>query len=137
MFTYFCFKWILGLFLRPTIFFIKIRIKNKWYFIQYLSVFRKHYNVFHIHICEVHICFSFQKNKGNLDNGNLRSVWTLFLLIMLIVLFHPSPFGIIKIITCFSRFELCFRTKSRQIFSLLAYKTWIVIARLFFSIFFQ
>ena len=50
---------------------------------------------------------------------------------------HPSPFGIIKIITCFSRFELCFYTKAGYIFCFLTYKTLKAIVTLFFSIFFQ
>ena len=46
-------------------------------------------------------------------------------------------FEIIKIITCFSRFEFCFETYAWYIFSFLAYKTLRAIVTLFFSIFFQ
>ena len=45
-----------------------------------------------------------------------------------------SPFGLIKRITCFSRFELCFKTLAGYIFS---FKTLRAIVVLFSSNFFQ
>ena len=47
------------------------------------------------------------------------------------------PFEIIKRITCFSRFELCFETYAGCTFSFLGYKTFRAIVTLFFSNFFQ
>ena len=50
---------------------------------------------------------------------------------------HFSPFGIIKRIYCFLRFELCFKTEGGYIFSFLLWKTLRSIVTLFFSNFFQ
>ena len=66
----------------------------------------------------------------------------LFLLIMLIVFFfarycHPFPYGIIKRMTYFSRFELYFETSAVYIFSILGYKTLRAIVRSIFSNFIQ
>ena len=48
-----------------------------------------------------------------------------------------SPSEIIKKISCFSQFELCFETKAGYIFSFLSYETLKEIVTLFFSSFSQ
>ena len=50
---------------------------------------------------------------------------------------HLSPFAIVKGITCFSRFELCFETQVAYIFLFLPCKTFRAIFSFFFSNFFQ
>ena len=60
--------------------------------------------IYEIHVCLIH----------NWDNKNDRGTLALLLLLILIVFYtisyHLSPFGIIKRISCFSRFELFFET---------------------------
>ena len=92
----------------------------------------------------IQVCFLFQRNESNLNSTNhFHALKKLFLLTMLQIFFnarqpHPSLIGIIKRITCFSCFELCFEKQyAGFIFSFLAYKTLRAIIRLFFSIFFQ
>ena len=61
------------------------------------------------------IVFCCKNLKVNTGNNNQRSVFTLFLLmIQVIVLLQNNailfPFGVIKRLTYFSRTELCFQT---------------------------
>ena len=63
-------------------------------------------------------CFLLGKNEGNSDNKNHHGVLMLFLLIMQVIFelqyfeLHPSLFGIIERMICFSRFEFSFETKT-------------------------
>ena len=67
---------------------------------------------------EIPVCFLSGKNEGNSGNKNHHGVLMLFLLIMQVIFelqyfeLHPSLFGIIERMICFSRFEFCFKTKT-------------------------
>ena len=93
MFTYFCCEWTFRIiFTSINLFYyiVMIRLNNKWCFIMFLilikflyfSVFRRHNYITKI----FYILFLLRKNEGNSDNKNHRDVYTLFLLIMAIVL---------------------------------------------------
>ena len=123
MFTYFWCKWIFRIiFTYISLFYytLKILINNKWCILRffilvkflYFSVFRRHYNVTKIFIFtyfflwDSSLCFVL-KEWNNLDNKNHHYSLMFFRFFRLVVL-GVSLFEIIKRITCFSQFELCF-----------------------------
>ena len=72
--------------------------------------------------------FLFYRNEDNANNKNYHCFLMLLLLITVMVFLLKDNgifflFGIIKKITCFSQFKLCFETQLGHVSSFLAHKT--------------